>query len=205
MKPPSLSKHELHEELKAEAIAEFLGEEEEFHRIIHEETSHSYKQFLIFFVTAVILGLFASFAIFSPVNAVIEGQLRSSTLNHNIVMFGDYSLYFSRSVADTLPSLYNQNQISNGVESAYCLIGESTGNKAYEITGILYPKIYSQTRTQVNFAPCPPETVVMLHTHPYKSCLASDVDLQTLKQSQVNNKDLLMIVMCESMRFTVYS
>lgn len=204
MKRHSLSKHELHEELRQEAIAEFLGQEEEFHKLIHKEANRSYKQFLVFFTTALLIGLFTSFAIFSPVNAVIEGQLRSSSLNNNLVIFGDYSLYFSRAVTNTLPSLYTQNQINNNVESAYCLLGETTGNKAYEITGIFYPKIYSQSRTHVSFSPCPPETVVMLHTHPYKSCLASDVDLESFKQAKSTNENLLMIVMCESMRFTVY-
>lgn len=205
MKRHSLSKHELHEELKEEAIAEFLGEQDEFHHRIHQEANHHYKKFLFFFSAILLLSLFTSFAVLAPVNSVIQGQLRSSTINHNVVLFGDYSLYFSKSVADTLPSLYEQNQIVGSVETAVCLIGSKVSSKSYVVEDIYYPEIYKQSFGHVSFSSCPPESIVMLHTHPYKSCLASDTDLNTHAKLKELNDDLLMIIMCEGMRFSVYS
>jgi len=200
-----LSKHELHEEFKQEAIAEFLGDEDEFHRSIHNEANRIHMKFVVFFVALFMVVLFSSFAVLAPVNSFVEGHLRSSVLDNNVVSFGDYSLYFTKNVSSLLSSLYVQNQLVNGVESAVCLNGEYLGSDNYIINGISYPKIYEQTRTHVVFTPCPDDTVVMLHTHPYKSCLASDVDLVTLDNAQKSNEHLLMIIMCESMRYSVYS
>ena len=205
MKHHSPSKHALHEELKQEAIAEFLGEEEEFHRKIHSEANYHYRRFLIFFAGVMVVGLFVSFAIFAPVHGVVEGRLRSSVLENDIVSFGGYNLNFASSVSDLLPSLYVDNQVNKNVESAYCLVGNRTGEKDYSITDIYYPTMFDQTRTHVSFSPCPQNTVVMMHTHPFKSCLASDTDLNTLTQSQRTNPNVIMVIMCESMRFSVYT
>ena len=62
-----------------------------------------------------------------------------------------------------------------------------------------------QTYTEVSFKACPDDTLIMLHTHPFKHCEASRTDLNTLRKQKRVNENLLMIVMCEDNRYVIYS
>jgi len=57
---------------------------------------------------------------------------------------------------------------------------------------------------KVALVPCSAETKIMLHSHPYKSCVASDTDINTLAKTKKSNPDFLMVIMCEPARFSVY-
>ena len=48
------------------------------------------------------------------------------------------------------------------------------------------------------------DDLVDLHTHPFKHCLPSDVDLESFKQFKKMNKDAIMAIMCEKDRFNFY-
>ena len=77
-------------------------------------------------------------------------------------------------------------------------------NRIYHIESLYQPVILSKSFSQVVFQPCSNDTLIMLHTHPYKECLASDTDLQTLNETKESDPKVLMIVMCESSRFSIY-
>ena len=64
--------------------------------------------------------------------------------------------------------------------------------------------MFEQTFNHVQFEKCSKESFAILHTHPYKSCIASDTDIKTLKSSQKENPAMLMIVMCDPQRVSVY-
>ncbi len=78
------------------------------------------------------------------------------------------------------------------------------GRKEYHITSFYFPKMYRQLFNQVVFESCSPETLILLHTHPYKRCSASSTDLNTLRTAQQANPDVLMMVLCEKERVAVY-
>lgn len=198
-------KHRLHEELRQEAIVEFLGKQDEFHQKVYDEANTRFYKFLVGFIAIVLITLFISLSFLGPIDGVVQGHLRSSKMTDQTVLFGDYVVTFSDTVANLLPSLYEKNQIVGGVESAVCLLGSKEGKNIYNINKVIYPEIYNQSFGHVSFSSCPQETLIMFHTHPLKSCLASDTDLNTLALAQINNPNVLMIIMCEDFRYSVYS
>ena len=156
---------------------------------------------LFLFGTIVMIFLMLSFIfVSSPITRIIEGQLESVPLENARLDLGDLSLVFSTDTAAQLQQMYFAEQ---KVEFSVCLQGVKQGN-VYTITSLYQPQQYQQTFNHVSFEPCSEESLVLLHTHPYKSCVASDTDLNTLKKMKKRNKDVLMVVMCEPDRFSVY-
>ena len=75
----------------------------------------------------------------------------------------------------------------------------------YYVTEVLRPVIYSQEFSQVVSEACPDETLIALHSHPYKQCLASEQDLSNLEISKGVNPNALIGIICEEDRFSFYS
>ena len=73
-----------------------------------------------------------------------------------------------------------------------------------DIISFYQPDVYEESVSHVSFEPCSPDTTIMLHTHPYKRCIASDTDMNTLSETKKNNPEVIMVVMCEAKRFSVY-
>lgn len=142
-----------------------------------------------------------------PVIDLIAGQLESTPIKQNTLNMKEFLIIFDNNTYETLKASYFEEQ---KVEFSVCLLGSKTdkteNTKAeYHIISSYQPKTYSQSLTHVSFASCSKETLIILHTHPYKSCLASQTDLRSLDKSKKLNPDALMVVMCEEDRFSVYS
>jgi proteasome lid subunit RPN8/RPN11 len=147
------------------------------------------------------LVLLISFIFLSyPIDHIIAGKLESHSPITNTLIINNLKIIFEQDTQQQLQSIYNEEQ---QVEFSVCLLGERIVN-SYHITSLYTPKMYQQTFNHVVFEPCSSDTLIMLHSHPYKSCLASDTDLNTLQQTQQSNPNILMIVMCEPNRFSVY-
>ncbi len=151
-----------------------------------------------------LLFLMTSYFIFAPIAHVVRGQIVSNPLQDSTLFVGEYALHFLNSTSSLLESIYVENQELALVETSVCLQGY-VQNKSYFITEIFYPQIYEQTFTHVSFESCPQSTLIMLHTHPFKRCIASDTDKDTYAKKKSINDDLLMLVMCEEQRFSLYS
>lgn len=165
------------------------------------------KKFYLWLVgiIAVILMLSYVFVTF-PIADIIIGKVDSqvlvgNTLAGNTPETKDLHLEFEQSVLEQLQSYYLNNQQT---EFSVCL-GGMVVNKGYRITSLYFPTTYKRLFNQVTFEPCSADTLILLHSHPYKRCSASATDLRTLKKSQQENPSTLMLVMCESSRFAVYS
>ena len=135
-----------------------------------------------------------------PISTIIRGQLESNPLERNAIVVENFSIIFDTLTRDQLLDIYHKEQ---QVEFSVCLLGYKEGND-YFIDHLYLPK-QTATFSHVSFEPCREDTLIMLHSHPYKSCLASETDLKTLQKSQDTNPELLMVVMCEPSRFSVYS
>ncbi len=145
--------------------------------------------------------IFAGF----PLSGIIRGQLESSPLEGNQVVVDDVTLLFEQGTKDVIEGYYFSELET---EFSLCLQGEvlpSLTGRVYSITSLYQPTQYEQTFNHVTFERCSEDTLVILHTHPYKSCVASGTDLNTLERSQEENPYMLMVVMCEPQRFSVYS
>ena len=117
-----------------------------------------------------------------------------------MLILPEFSILFENNTALALESLYLQEQRE---EFSVCLQG-TYENKIYTITSLYQPQTYQRTFSHVTFEACSSDTLIMLHSHPYKRCIASQTDLDTLAESKERNSKILMVVMCEPRRFAVY-
>lgn len=170
-----------------------------------EDIDYSKRKKIFIIVTGfILLLLMTSYFILAPIQGVVFGQLNSQPLDNNFLISDFAKIYFTDDIAKELSFLYSNEQIFKAVETSVCLQGKKA-NGEYYIDNLIYPLIIHQTYTEVSFNACPDETLIMLHTHPYKNCRASSVDIKTLKERKEFNENLLMIIMCENNRFAIYS
>lgn len=176
--------------------------------IIEEITTDEYPEEskwkrMVVFIVGVGLLFLLFFSIFSqfPLDNIIRGQLQSAPLQRNVITIDGFSIIFENDLHLELQQIYFREQ---KVEFSVCLQGRKI-NADYYIHSFYQPVMYEQSFNHVSFEPCSSDSLLILHSHPYKSCIASQTDLKTLKQSQQKNPDVLMVVMCEPARFSVYS
>ena len=149
----------------------------------------------IFLVLLMISFVFVTF----PIGDIIQGKVESNLLKGDKIVLDDFNIIFEDDLEEVLQSYYFNEQET---EISLCLEGYK--DEDYYITSLYEPKTFSAAYNHVSFEPCSLETVIILHTHPYKRCVASDTDLQMLEKNKLENEDVLMVVMCESNRFSVY-
>ncbi len=161
-------------------------------------------------IIVMVIGIFMILLILSwgfmryPINNIIEGQLRSTAIEGDRIILKELSIIFLNNTEHILSEMYSSEQETKLVETSTCLLGFKQDSRYY-VESIYYPKIHDQSFRHVSFSSCPRETLVMLHTHPFKHCLASETDIETLEKAQKSNEKLLMIVMCEPNRYSIYT
>lgn len=106
-------------------------------------------------------------------------------------------IIFDSKVYDSLLQNYLAEQKN---EIKVCLTGTKE-NLNYFITGLYLPQVHSHSYNQVRAELCSKETIIDLHSHPYRSCIFSKVDENALKTVREINPDAIMGLMCETDRF----
>lgn len=158
-------------------------------------------------IVLLFIGIFLAMLMFSyifatfPIADIIQGKAQSTLLQGNMLILPEFSIIFQNNTAEALESFYLQEQRE---EFSVCLQGKYENN-IYVVTFLYQPQTYQRTFSHVIFESCDTETVIMLHSHPYKRCTASQTDLKTLQKSQAENPEMLMVIMCEPGRLAVYS
>lgn len=147
-----------------------------------------------------ILLLLSFFYLEGPLFGVIQGSIESRSPENNILSLKNISIHFTSQALTALSGLSSPN---TQVETSRCLKGTIQGSNYY-IDEVYTPVIYDQSFNHVTSEPCSNDTLIMFHTHPYKSCIASSVDLNTLKATQSANPQIIMIIECGKNRFSVY-
>ncbi|MGV8169687.1 MAG: hypothetical protein ACP5N3_06565 [Candidatus Nanoarchaeia archaeon] len=159
------------------------------------------KKMLILSGGTIIIILFLSLIYLQyPLFNIIQGQIESRSVNNNVLEMKDFNVVFTDAALLKIRNSYAENP---EVETSLCLIGEKKGTD-YFISDAYTPVIFEQSFRHVSHQACNSSTIIMFHTHPYKSCVASDTDLNTLKRNQLSNPDMLTIVMCQPNRYSVY-
>jgi len=165
------------------------------------EDRSSFGKALIVIGGIVLVLLMFSFALVSyPVGDFILGRLQSSEFQGTVLTLGDLRVEFDQTTYAELQGMYFDNQKT---EFSVCLIGEKKGD-TYKISSLYVPLTFEQSFSHVRHEPCNAETIILLHTHPYRSCRASAVDIDTLERTKLRNPDVLMAVMCEPQRVSLY-
>ncbi|MDO8657049.1 MAG: hypothetical protein Q7K45_07470 [Nanoarchaeota archaeon] len=160
------------------------------------------KKIILFIIGLFIILLMVSYIFVTfPIGDIIQGKTQSTLLQENMLVLPEFVIIFQNNTASALETLYMKEQKE---EFSVCLQG-NFNNGMYSITSFYSPQTYQRTFSHVTFESCTADTVIMLHSHPYKRCTASQTDVDTLAQSKERNPEMLMVVMCEPRRFAVYS
>lgn len=170
--------------------------------LIEEEKPSIIKKMIIIFIGLFLLLLIVTYFIISPnVLSLLTGFLQSSKLNNSMIIIDNNTkLMFNNSSLETLNELYAKNL---NHEFKVCLKGKKIDN-TYFIEETIQPKTYLQQYNKVIADACTDEHIVDLHTHPFRQCLPSEIDLRNFKEFKKKNKDALLAIMCEKNRFNFY-
>ncbi len=131
---------------------------------------------------------------------VLISMIESDVLKDNSLRLKDKTVMFKPEVLDNLTLYYIENQMT---EWKVCLTGYVAGTD-YRITGFYSPKTYFATPISVSTQKCSQETIITLHTHPFRNCLFSYQDIATYHNYKRINPKALTGVMCDIDRFAFY-
>jgi len=166
-----------------------------------EEPSAVKKILIVFLGLFLIVLMLSYFLTSSSVWNVIYGFVESSKLKEQTVKIDRESkLIFNNESLEVLNKLYDENLDR---EFKVCLKGFKVG-ETYYIEETIQPKTFLQEFNRVVAEPCSEEYLVSLHTHPFKHCLPSQIDLKNFEKFKEKNEDVMMAIMCERDRFGFY-
>jgi len=169
--------------------------------LIEEGKESPIKKVVIVFIAVFLIMLFVSYVGISyGISDIIGGMAESNLISGNTVEVDDYSIIFDDGPLEGLNELYVNNK---ELEFKACLGGEIVDGDYY-INEIVYPEMYSQKYNQVVAEPCPADSLIDLHSHPEKRCIASQQDMKNFEAMKERNPDALMVILCEEDRMNVY-
>ena len=163
----------------------------------------AFKKIMIRLLALLLILLMVSYVLGYYAANYIESKLESEQVNKEtfIIQTNGKTITFTETAYKKLNAIYFANLKH---EFKACLLGTTDGT-TYTIQYIVEPEVVSQTPFQVTSAPCPSKTIIDLHSHPFKKCIASATDLNHLKRLKQANPHVLLAVMCEQDRFSIYT
>ena len=167
---------------------------------ILEDKDSVWKKITIAIIAIALVLLTTSYILLSyPIFPILESIYESNLAENKTILLEDFSIVFLEDTYEELQDYYNEDL---SVEMAICLKGDIGSD--YHVNEIYQPDIIEQTFNHVKFKPCSEETIILLHSHPFRRCIASEQDLITLDSIKDRNPSSLMVIMCEPDRFSVY-
>ncbi len=165
--------------------------------ILTEEEKPLWKKILITLLGLFLLFLLLGYFVF-PLD-IFASVIDSATLHDGLVE-QDVTVRFENGSYEVLLERYNAYLTE---EFKVCLLGTYDGE--YHVTSVYDVVMYEQAFDHVVSEACPEETLIALHSHPYRQCLASAQDIKTLEKAQEINPNALIGIMCEPERFSFYA
>ncbi|MDD5178246.1 MAG: hypothetical protein PHT54_03135 [Candidatus Nanoarchaeia archaeon] len=159
------------------------------------------KKIVTIFLGIFLIVLFLTFLLTdSQLRSNIKGLFESSKIKDEIITSGDITIIFNNELYKELLDIRKENI---DVEFKLCLFADYS-NKTYTVKELYKPITYTQEYNKVVSEPCPKETLIDLHSHPYKHCSFSEQDVISFNKFKELSKDAIMMVMCEENRFNIY-
>lgn len=175
--------------------------EHEIEEEITEEKS-IFKKVIFLIIGLILITMFVSFVFVSyPVGNILAGRSESALIKSNVIFLSNFKIILENGTYEKLEGLYFNDRTK---EISICMQGYKNDDDYY-ISSFYQPTVYDESVSHVSFEPCSSDTLIMLHTHPFKHCIGSDTDMNTLDETKKNNPNVVMVVMCEAKRFSVYS
>ena len=169
---------------------------------IEEIPQSKIKKYLILILALILIFLVSTYyIIFYSSDDILSGLIQSYKLDNKLTLnFKDKKIIFSKDAYDELNNIYNENK---ELEFKVCLKG-NLENNIYNINKVIIPKTYSQKYNEVVSERCDNNTLIDLHSHPFRRCLASFQDIINFRKLKITNENVLLAVMCEKDRFYFY-
>nr|MBA4405183.1 hypothetical protein [Nanoarchaeum sp.] len=168
---------------------------------LEDEKPSKWNRFFIFFIGIFLIILILSYFLISyPLFPILESLFESRISQDNKIILDNFSIIFKNDTYRELQELYYSNQ---STEIAVCLIGEKKID--YFIYSLYSPETIEQSFDHVRFKSCTDDTLIILHSHPFRKCIASEQDLKMLNETKQSNNQSIIIIMCEPNRFSIYS
>jgi hypothetical protein len=160
-----------------------------------------WKKILVGLTGIFLLFLILSYFLVSyPIYPILASIFESKVAENKKIELDKFSIIFTKNTYNELQEHYNKDL---SVEMVVCLKGEIKGD--YIINELYQPEILEQTYNHVSFKSCSQDTIILLHSQPFRHCIASKQDMITLNIIKERNEDSIMVIMCESDRFSVYT
>lgn len=128
---------------------------------------------------------------------VLFSLLGSNKIKGSELILTNKTIMFKPDVLGGLREFYLENQMT---EISICLTGYVKENE-YRITGFYPPKAFFKTPISIMSEHCSNETIITLHTHPFRSCLFSYQDIVSHNSYKRTNQKAIAAVMCDVDRF----
>tara|TARA_Y100000310_G_scaffold345288_1_gene463441 strand:+ start:5787 stop:6353 length:567 start_codon:yes stop_codon:yes gene_type:complete len=179
-------------------------EHEDFHEeYLEDEKPSLLKKIFLISIALFLIFLIIFYIFLTPsIRNIIVGIFESDTVENNVIEINssNYIIF----TADTFGILKEVNNQDPELEFKACLKGTILDGDYY-IDEVFIPKTFDQKYNSVTAEPCPPESLVSLHSHPLKRCIPSEVDLKNYEKFKQKNPDALLAIMCEPNRFNIIS
>lgn len=191
--------------MKEKVLFEPNWEELNTEPLLEEKPESKWKKWVFLGIGIVLILLIISLTFVTfPVDDILKSKLVAAFLKEKRLETNELILIFEKDTYTQLKHFYLQEQKA---EWSACLSGKvELGEKnTYHLTSVYQPPMHQQVFNQVSFTSCSAETLVLLHSHPYGRCIASEEDLNTLRKSQQENPLIVMVIMCDLEEFGVYS
>jgi len=141
------------------------------------------------------------FLLGSAVFPLLASMSESNIVDSNKIYVGsNVVIAFHNDTYEAIKNIYAEGLAQ---EFAACLKGNKIGDE-YHIDEIIRPIVIDQSFNHIKFRSCPLDTLILLHSHPHKRCIASNQDIITLQKIKENNNNSLIMVMCGMGEFSVY-
>jgi hypothetical protein len=131
---------------------------------------------------------------------IIGSLIESKRINNYEIDLGAIKIIFEKDVYENLKDFYFNHQLA---EESICLTGEVKNNN-YIITSFHLPRTVFKTPISISSERCSQNTIVTLHTHPFKNCLLSIQDILSYNAYRKTNPKAITGVMCDTDRFAFY-
>ena len=153
-------------------------------------------------ISRFVIGLLLVLMLFSfiiPTNIVLS-IIESKQVVNAEIQLEDRKVVFENNAYDRLKEFYLQNQLT---EFKVCLTGDIKNND-YIVNSFYVPETFSKTPISVRSVFCDQNTIITLHTHPFKNCLLSTQDIVSFNRFRQINPKAITAVMCDTDRFAFY-
>jgi len=133
--------------------------------------------------------------------SILEGKIVSNRLiDLQLTLRNGNKVVFTNEAYLKLKDIYLKNQRT---EFSSCLLGYKENNN-YRVTDLYIPKTHQKTVFEVASELCNKDTIIALHSHPYKHCIFSSQDINYYNNFKEVNPEGMIGLICELNRFTFY-